>query len=81
MKMVEHARTVERELSRKLIESALEGCVAAFDGFGRELCRVHGKRSADGAKTIRVSFQNLEEIRNAIGEDVRSRRTQSVERG
>ena len=66
MKMVEHARTLERELSRRLIESALEGCVAAFDGFGRELCRVYAKRAGEPESPSRVSFQNLEETRKRL---------------
>ena len=51
-KMIQLSGTVEHELSRKIIESALEACVAALDGFGRELCSVYGRSG--------VSFQNLE---------------------
>ena len=43
-KMLDLAAGAEKELADKLIENALEDCVSAFDGFGRELCRVHANR-------------------------------------
>lgn len=59
-KMIELAATSEQELAARLIENALEDCVSAFDGFGREMCRVHAKAPADPEKAGKVSFQNLE---------------------
>lgn len=59
-KMLELAATSEQELAARLIENALEDCVSAFDGFGREICRVHAKASTDPEKAGKVSFQNLE---------------------
>ena len=59
-KMVDMATTVERVLAEKLLENALEDCVSTFDGFGRELCRVHGSAARSRAKAERISFQNLE---------------------
>ena len=47
------------ELARHLIEDVLENCVSAFDGFGRETCRVRAGVSADPVRCERVSFQNL----------------------
>jgi hypothetical protein len=47
------------ELQRHLIEDALENCVSAFDGFGRETCRVRANKSTDPSKCENVSFQNL----------------------
>lgn len=59
-KMLDLAAGAEAELADKLIENALEDCVSAFDGFGRELCRVHAKRASDPTKAEKISFQNLE---------------------
>ena len=47
------------DLQLHLIEDALENCVSAFDGFGREACRVRASRSNDPAKAESMSFQNL----------------------
>jgi hypothetical protein len=47
------------ELQRHLREDALENCVSAFDGFGRELCRAHASRSSDPEAAAGISFQNL----------------------
>lgn len=44
-------------LRRHLLEDALENCVSAFDGFGRETVRL-AQGAAGGTGT--VSFQNLE---------------------
>ena len=51
---------VDRRLAGRLIENALEDCVSAFDGFGREIFRIHAKKSSDPAKAEKVSFQNLD---------------------
>lgn len=59
-KMLAVAETQEQAVARSLIENGLEDCVSAFDGFGREICRVHAKASTDPAKVEKVSFQNLE---------------------
>jgi hypothetical protein len=59
-KMLGIAATADAELAGHLIENALEDCVSTFDGFGRELCRVHAKKSADALKVDKMSFQNLE---------------------
>ena len=47
------------ELARHLVEDALENCVSAFDGFGRETCRVRADVSSNPMRCERVSFQNL----------------------
>ncbi|MFZ4616659.1 MAG: hypothetical protein ACOYM2_10765 [Rectinemataceae bacterium] len=49
-KMLDLAETLESSLGKKLIESALENAVSAFDGFGRETC---------SRLDSRISFQNL----------------------
>jgi hypothetical protein len=54
------AAGAERELAEKLIENALEDCVSAFDGFGREICRLYADRARNPAKVEKISFQNLD---------------------
>lgn len=59
-KMLAVAETQEQAVAQILIENSLEDCASAFDGFGREICRVHAKASTDPEKVDKVSFQNLE---------------------
>ena len=59
-KMLEMATREEKVLAEKLIENALEDCVSAFDGFGREVCRIHANRARTPAKAEKMNFQNLE---------------------
>ena len=65
-KMLEMATREEKALAEKLIENALEDCVSAFDGFGRELCRVHANRAQTPAKAEKMNFQNLEQARQGF---------------
>jgi hypothetical protein len=60
VKMLDIAAAAEADLAGQLVENALEDCVSAFDGFGREICRLHAKASTDPEKVEKVSFQNLE---------------------
>ena len=53
---------------QRLVENALEDCVSAFDGFGREVCRIHAKKTTDPAKAESLSFQNLEGAKQNVGE-------------
>ena len=46
-KMLEMATREGKVLAEKLIENALEDCISAFDGFGRELCRVQREQGPD----------------------------------
>lgn len=62
-KMLELATGAEKALAERLIENALEDCVSAFDGFGRELCRIYANRASNPAKAERMSFQNLDGAR------------------
>jgi hypothetical protein len=64
--MLDMAASAEAEVAGRLVENALEDCVSAFDGFGRELCRVHFKASADPDGVKKVSFQNLEGARQSV---------------
>ena len=81
-KMVTLAEGMEEEVSRALIENALEDCVSVFDGFGRELCRVYaGNMTNQDNRTMveRIRFQDLEgarrKLRNATGLDMSSQVT------
>lgn len=81
-KMVKLAEGKEEEVSRALIENALEDCVSVFDGFGRELCRVYASNMANRTNRTmveRIRFQNLEgarrNLRNATGLDICSQVT------
>jgi len=61
-KMLDLAAGAEKLLAEKLLENALEDCVSAFDGFGRELCRLHANRSRNLTRVQKMSFQNLEGV-------------------
>ncbi|MDA8118288.1 MAG: hypothetical protein M0000_13070 [Actinomycetota bacterium] len=65
-KMVDLAAGIERELRDKVTENALENCVSAFDGFGRELCRLYARKARSGTKPEEVSFQNLDVARTRL---------------
>jgi len=67
-KELELADTLEGEMSRHLIEDALENAVSAFDGFGRETCRVHALRSSDPGKAENISFQNVAKARQRVSD-------------
>jgi hypothetical protein len=59
VKMLDLAKEASGELAERLIENALEDCVSAFDGFGREVCRVYAEKAAHPAKAEKISFQSL----------------------
>ena len=65
-KMLEMATREEKVLAEKLIENTLEDCVSAFDGFGRELCRVHANKARIPDKAEKINFQNLEGARKGF---------------
>ena len=58
----------EKAIADKLIENALEDCVSAFDGFGRELCHIHAKKAKNPSQVGKISFQNLEKTREKTRE-------------
>jgi len=58
-KQITLADQVEADMKSHLIADALENGVSAFDGFGREACRVHASKATDSAKAEKISFQNL----------------------
>lgn len=49
----------DSDLRRHLLEDALENCVSALDGFGREACCRRASRSSAPEKCENISFQNL----------------------
>ena len=59
-KMLELALELEGDISEKLIENALEDCVSAFDGFGREVCKIYASKASNPAKAEKIRFQSLE---------------------
>ena len=63
-KMLEMAMGKDKVIAERLIENALEDCVSAFDGFGRELCRVQANRARTPAE--KMNFQNLEGARKGF---------------
>ncbi len=64
--MLDLAGNTEQELSAKLIENALEDCVSAFAGFGRELCRIYGNHASNSVNANRIRFQNMDEARASV---------------
>jgi len=67
LKQLELSSTIEdAALRRHLTEDALENCVSAFDGFGRETCRIRAHRADTKAQSI--SFQNPNRFANRLAE-------------
>ncbi|QDU94097.1 hypothetical protein Pla8534_18830 [Lignipirellula cremea] len=58
-KQIALASQVEADLAAHLISDALENGVSAFDGFGRETCKVHASKATDPPKAEKISFQNI----------------------
>jgi hypothetical protein len=65
-KEVALAATIEKALAEYLIADALENAVSAFDGFGREACRVRATAATAPAKVEKLSFQNLAGARKNV---------------
>jgi Zn ribbon nucleic-acid-binding protein len=65
-KMLDLAMSASKEVAERLIENALEDCISAFDGFGRELCRMQAEKSTDADKARTLSFQNLSRVRQTL---------------
>lgn len=67
-KLLAVAETQEAPVAQHLIENALEDCVSAFDGFGRETCRVFASKAAKPEKAAVIRFQNISAARDRISE-------------
>jgi hypothetical protein len=65
-KLLDIARPMEPIAAKHLTGNALEDAVAAFDGFGRETCRVRAAKASTPDKAESVSFQNLGGARRRI---------------
>jgi len=62
------AGTLEPALAQHWIYNSLEDCVSAFDGFGRETCRVFSSKAMDSEKASSISFQNIARARQRVRE-------------
>ena len=58
-KLLTLAETQDASIAQQLIKNALENCVSAFDGFGRETCRVFGKKAANPKTAADIRFQSI----------------------
>lgn len=67
-KLLAVAETQEAQVAQHLIENALEDCVSAFDGFGRETCRVFAPKAVKPEKAAEIRFQNIAAARNRVSE-------------
>lgn len=73
-KMLDLAASSDKPLADKLIENAMEDCISALDGFGREICRLHADKAAGQARAEKIVFQNLDgaktNVMNEFGHDI-----------
>jgi uncharacterized protein YbaR (Trm112 family) len=58
-KMMELSQSAEPEISRKIIENALEDLISVFDGFCRDTLKLKDS-------THNISFQNIDNARNKL---------------
>lgn len=65
-KLLDMAEKSDSDISEKLTENCLEDCVSAFDGFGRELARVHASKATDSIQAGKLSFQNVIGARSRV---------------
>jgi hypothetical protein len=65
-KLLTLAEIQENRVAQHLIENGLEDCVSAFDGFGRETCRVFASKAARPEKAEEIRFQNLVSARARV---------------
>lgn len=68
LKLLTIAETQEAQVAQHLIENALEDCVSAFDGFGRETCRVFAEKADMSKKAAEIRFQNIAAARDRVKE-------------
>lgn len=62
------AESLDADIAKSLREDALANVVSAFDGFGREVCRVHAQHATTPKQAQNMSFQNLEGARKRVKE-------------
>ena len=79
--MLELAEQTEEPIRRSLIENGLEDAVSSFDGFGRELCRLHAEAAVATEMAATISFQNLPRAAKKIAEAYQLDLTNVLETG
>jgi hypothetical protein len=67
-KVLAVAETQDAQVAQHLIENALEDCVSAFDGFGRETCRVFAAKASKPEKAAKIQFQNIKVARETVND-------------
>lgn len=65
-KLLALSQEVDRDMSRHLLENALEDCVSSFDGFGRSLFQIASKELSENDRSAKVSFQNLKNANQTL---------------
>jgi hypothetical protein len=65
-KLLALAGAQPHDIAEHLIGDSLENVVSAFDGFGREICRVASPRATNPADAKDVRFQNLGGARTRV---------------
>lgn len=65
-KLLSVAETQELAVADSLITNSLEDCVSAFDGFGRETCRVFASKAASAESAAEIRFQNIVAARDRV---------------
>jgi len=65
-KQLKLAKVQDKVLEKQLIEDALKNAISAFDGFGRELCRINATNSKNQSLAESISFQSLDNARKRI---------------
>lgn len=67
-KMLDLAEKQEASVAQTLTENALEDCISAFDGFGRESCRLKAPTAVSPSKAAEIRFQNIGAARQKVQE-------------
>jgi hypothetical protein len=68
LQLIHEAETSKNKPAEQWIRSALIDTVSAFDGFGREICRLHADKATDPKKVAGIRFQDLEGTRASVQE-------------
>lgn len=66
IKVINIAKQMEPAVAENLTSNALEDAVSAFDGFGRESCRLRASASKAPSHSANVSFQKLPGARKKV---------------
>jgi len=65
-KQLDLSAKLENGLIETLVNDALENVVSAFDGFGREVCKVRSKSSKNPEEALKIRFQNIDGAKKKI---------------